>query len=359
MTAQYPQVIMNLVENPVTSRPGMAGKVAIVGAFNSEATNPILVTNLTEAYEKLGSDTSFKGCACLDDLFYGASSVLAVNITTWTGSGEQKTADKTLSTQKLSDALAKIKGEDFDMLFVAENIEDTALVIITKFLDNSFKIKYPIGFVAGLTRADETAYETTAGLVGEHCYGIITQQLSVNGTVLSIEESGAYYTGVLAGLNVGNSMTMKTIPNVDGVSPELTFEFNEETKAPISKGAKLMSAGLTTVKCQNRNTGNYIVVNSEQPNGLDLYINRVRDYVAKEFALHQFLGERSNEASLNGIKQEIERVKDKCVNTLDLLEDIVYSVQKRSASCVDIYIDSLLFAGIITEIEVYIKVEVE
>ena len=103
----------------------------------------------------------------------------------------------------------------------------------------------------------------------------------------------------------------------------------------------------------------YVVVNSEQPNGYDLYINRVRDFVVKEMSLHQFLGDRNRTATLNEIKQELDRVKDKCVNTLDLLEDIEYNVVKKSAECVDVNITKLLFAGIITEIDVYITIEVE
>ena len=47
-----------------------------------------------------------------------------------------------------------------------------------------------------------------------------------------------------------------------------------------------------------------------------------------------------------------------CVDTLDLLEDINYDVVKKDANCVDIYIDSLTFAGLITEIDIYVKVEV-
>ena len=59
------------------------------------------------------------------------------------------------------------------------------------------------------------------------------------------------------------------------------------------------------------------------------------------------------------IKQEVDRVKDLCVNTLDLLEDINYSVAKTDVDCVEVYIDSLLFAGVITTINVYVRIEVE
>lgn len=352
MTAIVPRIKIYLKENPINNRPGLAGKIAVIGAFDSEETNPVLVTGIDEAYDILGDDTSFKGVSCIDKLFFGATSLLAVNITTWTGSAGSKTADKTLTTQKLSDALAKIKGEDFDLLFIAEDITDEAIVIIDTFLSESFEMKAPAGVVMGITRATNSAYITTASKVGNWCYGIITQQFTVNGTEYTIVDSGAYYCGVLASLNVGSSMTMKQIPYVTGVSPELSFETGGTGKA-------LLEAGITTVKCQDRGNGKYIVVNSEQPNGYDLYINRVRDFVVKEFSLHQFLGERNRQATLSEIEHELASVKDRCVNTLDLLEDINYTVAKKDAQCVDIYIDSLLFAGIITMIDMYVRLEVE
>ena len=58
------------------------------------------------------------------------------------------------------------------------------------------------------------------------------------------------------------------------------------------------------------------------------------------------------------IKHELMRVKTECVN-LGLLKDIVYDVEKKDARTVDIHIQKLLFDGVITEIDVYVTVEVE
>ena len=212
-------------------------------------------------------------------------------------------------------------------------------------------MKYPAGYVAGVSRANSDAYLNTLALAGDHCYGIICGQIvTIGDEQLTIVDTGAYYCGLLAGTNVGNSMTKKVVPRVTEISPELSFE-NGGT------GTILMEAGGTTIECQNRDANRYVVVNSEQPNGLDLYINRSVDYVVKEFALHQFLGERNRPRTLSEIKQEIDRVKDKCVNTLDLLQDIEYNVNKKDANCVDVNITKLLFAGVITTINVYITLQ--
>jgi hypothetical protein len=213
-------------------------------------------------------------------------------------------------------------------------------------------MKYPAGFIGALTGASVSANVTTATAAGQHCYGLLTQQLTVNGTQLSVLNSAAYYCGLIAGLKVANTMTMKTVPNVSAVSPELSFETG-------GNGKTLLEAGITTVRCRNRNSGKYIVVNSEQPNGLDLYVNRGRDYIVKQFALHDFLGDRNRPVTLDEIKQEVDRVKSQCINILDICKDIEYHVEKKSADCVDIFLDRIVFDGLITEINLYVTVEVE
>lgn len=213
-------------------------------------------------------------------------------------------------------------------------------------------MKYPAGFIGALNGANDAADIATAALAGEHCYGLIVQQLRIDGVLRSKLLSSAYYAGLVAGMGVGNTMTMKTLPGVTRCSPELSFDTGGAGKA-------LLEAGITTVKPVNRNTGRHVVVNSEQPNGLDLYVNRVRDYVVKELALHDFLGERNNETTLNEIKQEVDRVKSECVNTLKLLKDIEFNVEKIDARTVQINISKLVFDGLITEIDVYVTVEVQ
>jgi hypothetical protein len=349
MTAKIPKIQVYLKKSAKSPGTGEAGKIACIGAFKTTATAPALYTSLDAAQTALGTDDTFDGCACLPYLFMsGATSVLAVNVST-ESSG---TWTKTVTADNLAASFAKIKGEDWDILFVAAPITDAFIALIDAYLDSTFTMKYPAGYVGALTGATDAANVTTAGAAGEHCYGLLTQQLTVNGTQLSVVNSAAYYCGLVAGMKVGNTMTMKTIPYVTAVSPELSFE-------TAGSGKTLLEAGITTVKCADRGSKRYIVVNSEQPNGLDLYVNRVRDYVVKSFALHQFLGERNRETTLNEIKQEVDRVKMETVKSLDLLRDIEYTVEKRDSQTVDINIHRLLFDGLITEIDVYVTVVVE
>jgi len=351
MTATYPKVQFFKQNNPVQLRPGIAGKVAVIGAFKNPSDTPVFCNGLDDAYAKLGNDDTYNGCAVLEDLFVGANSILAVNVTTVSGN----TVDKTLTTQKLTDALAKIKNEKFDSIFIAELLTDEFLPILTTFFDNRLLNKLPCGLFGSVTRNTLADYTTTAGLFKDYSYGIVTQQLEVNGTELSLLKTGAYWAGVVSGINVGNSMTKKQVPNVTGVTPEYVFE---TVQSGIS-GLDLMGLGYTTFECFDRENDVYLCVNSEQFNGYDLYVNRVRDYVIREMALHTYLGERNTPKTLGEVEQELDRVKNVCVKTLDLLEDIQFYITKKDAKCVDVHITKLLFAGIITEIDAYFTIEVQ
>ena len=353
MTAVIPSVHVYMDRKPINTRPGMAGKVALIGAFDSIETNPILFTGLDELQEEFGDEKkNFNGCKVAPYLFEGASSILAVNYTTKTGTGAQQTVDKELTVAKLTSCLSKIKGEDWDILFISESLSDTFLPIITEFLDECFEMKYPAGYIGALDNSSSSDNIAIAQIAGDHCYGLIHQSGGIKGTDVSLLEFTAHYCALIAGMNVGNTMTMKAVDGVTSVNPEYTFENGDSGKA-------LVEAGLTTFRCQNRDLGRYIVVNSEQPNGLDLYINRVRNYVVKEFALHDFLGNRNRTATLSEIEQEIDKIKEICVGNLDLLEDIKFEVVKKADGCVDVHINELLFAGIITRINVYITLVVE
>lgn len=349
MTAEIPSIHVYNQTTKSTNLNGMASKIAVIGAFDTLETNPKLFTSIKEAQTLFGTDATYNGCAVIEELFEGASSLLCVNITT-ESSG---TRSKAITADNLAAALAKIKGEDFDILFVADTLTDTLLAIVTEFLDDCFEMKMPAGYIAYINGSNSAANITTAALAGQHCYGLIPgQTFVVNGTSKTGLKTAAYYAGLIAGMNVGNTMTMKVVPGVTGVDPEFTFETGDSGKAYVE-------AGLTVVKCQDRHNNRYVVVNSEQPNGYDLYINRVRDYVVKQMALHQFLGERNRQATIEEIGHELAAVKDNCVDSMDLLEDINYTIEKESESCIGITIDSLLFAGIITTINVYVRLEVE
>ena len=348
MTATIPKINVYKRTAAPKSDPSLAGKVAVIGAFKTTTTTPKVYKDLTVAQEELGSDDTFNGCKVLPQLFKGVDSILAVNVSTKSGD----TWTKTIDTTNLASSLAKIKHERFDMLFIADTITDAFLPIITAFTANRMLIKLPCGYIGCVQGANASAYTTTAGLVDDYSYGLITQAFSVDDTSLDLLESAAYYCAVIAALNVGASMTSKQVPGVTALGTEYTFETSD-------LGTTLVGLGFTTFNCYDRENQVYEVVNSEQPNGYDMYINRVRDYVIRELALHDFLGDRNRTRTHGEIGQELNRVKKECINALDLLADIDYTVVKKSPKCVDVNINRLLFDDLIIDMNVYYTIEVQ
>ena len=346
-----PEVAIKPATTKMVTQPGMAGTVAIVGAFDSDETKIMAFTTLAQAQAELGADDSFMGCASLKQLFRrdgGVASVLCANITTKT----ESTTETEMTVEKLRIALSSIKGEKFDMVFVAAELTDEGIHIVKDFIDESYDLQKPIGTILPLNRDTVAKKQETAKIFETGgLYGLIDQQFTVKDNELSLVESAAYYCGVVAGSKVDQSMTMSVLPDVTAISQEYSFDENDD-------GYNLVSAGISIARCIDRANHKYVIVNSEQPSGLDLYIERTKDFIIRQIALEEYLGDKSTSNSLTAIRSTIETKKQLFVTTLKLLEDISYNVEKVSSNCVEVYLDSLKFAGVITTINVYVTVEV-
>lgn len=353
MASESKIVIHEASNIQVQQEPGMASVIAVIGAFNSTVTATTLCTSVRQAKEIFGESTAtttFKGCDAVEFLFRGASSLLVVNTTQWSDD-ETPVPSTTITNQLLTDALTQLKGEEFDILFIAEELTDPAQEIVTGFLAEEYTGKNPHGQVSQLNRSTASAYETSVSKYGDHIYYINTQQIMMNGVTLDLNKSTAYICGVIAGLNVGRSLTSKVIPEVTAITPEYTFGVGD-------LGSALLDLSIPVLKCRSRVNREYICVSSELPNKWDLYINRTRDYLVKTFALADYLGEINNNTTLTAITGECERLYKLFVEDLRLIKDLKYSVEKVSENCVDIYLDKMVFDGIITRIDVYINITV-
>ena len=328
-----------------------ASTIAVIGAFDSETT---ALTNCETAraahttFGTTGTIGDFKGTDAIDGLFYGASNILVCNITTWSGT----TAATTLTNEKLAAALAKLHNEEFDILFIADELSDTQQTTVTTWLDAEFEDKYCHGQVAQLSKNSAADYTTSVGKFNNNVYYINTQQLTVNGTALNLNMSTAFICGLIAGLDVNASLTAKIIPGVTAVSPEY-----DTTSGQL--GATLLSLNVPFIACRNRRNQTYYCVNSMLPDGYDLYINRVRDYVLNRITAETYLGEPSSETTVNGVITLMEGVRQSCGEEFGLLKNIVYHVEKTSSTTIDIVIDALVFDGVITDINIYYSIEVQ
>lgn len=336
--------------------------ICLIGGFetkldeedNTNIDKPVFYETLEDAEADLydGSETTTPDAnLALRQIFHEqVSGVLVVNISTFTGS-TTKTWSRDVTEQKLKDALASVADINFDLLYVASELSDTLLTAIKDDTDDRFEAKKPYGYIGVGTRNSTTAYNTTAGKMGDNCYAFLTQPLEVNDTALSLVESGAYLTNLIARLPVGNSLTAKVLDEVTDIGEVTGLNQADDYTA-------LVHAGFFVVRLIDALNKTFECVNSATANGLDLYINRVRDYIVNDFALREYLGERNNQATISGIEMECNRLLNKFRSDLGLVENITYAVERASPECVNIILNTIEFSGVITEIDVFITIEV-
>lgn len=157
---------------------------------------------------------------------------------------------------------------------------------------------------------------------------------------------------------MGNSLTAKVLNDVTSIGTSYTFTTADDG-TPIDLGAKLVGYGFFVVRLIDALNNTYEVVNSANPNGLDLYIGRVTDYIVNDFALREFLGDKNINPTHDLIKMECNRLYTKFCKNLRLIEGINYTVEKEGPKKVNVIINELLFADIITKINLSIAIKVE
>lgn len=356
-----PAVTVQKGTSSYVQQPGKTGRIAVIGAFDKDGctvTSGTVTglklenyTSLSKLQLELGDGSkNFLGCKALPYLWHkngGVSSVTVANITS------DSKAQTEITTAKLAKALELLMDEQFDILFVCAELDDTALETIVDFRADKLTKQSPIGFVAPLSRTSTSDIIDSAALFADGgAYGLLAQKLLYKDSELTLVNSAAYYCSLLCDKKLDQSFTNKVLPDITGVNTEYTFEDGDD-------GYDLVEAGVTIFKIKDRINKKVVVVNSITPSGLDVCIERTVDYIIKDIYFDDFLGDRNTKKTLTAIESAMETKKKEYIASLELVEGLEYTVEKESSECVNIYIDSLIFAGVITKIGVYINVEVE
>ena len=352
MTNKIPIIkVTSEIKRINTANPYIKDVVCLIGGFETteKANEVFFAETLADAEAVYGSDVTIDANAALKQVFRREiSGAIIVNITTLKG---ENTYERNITANKLDTALKALNDIEFDTLYLLEDSADANIEALATFAAARFEAKKPFTSVITCTRASKAAYTTTIGKVGDYAIAVLTQPLEVNGTELSLVESGAYLLNTIVRMNVGQSLTAKVLEEVTDV---LTV-YDESTTVKLSE---MVGMGYFVVRSINPLEGTYEVVNSANANGLDMYMTRVLTYIVNEFALRRYLGERNNTATLSGISMECNRLLTMFRDDLQLVENITYAVSKRDAETVDVILNTIEFSGIITEIDVAITIEV-
>ncbi len=357
--AIIPKITVTQVDNVPKGSPGIAGKVAVVAEFSKSLTKPVSVNTYANALDVATSATvtssSPIGDQVLEPLFRGgATDVILVDISPSSAGSPTGTEIVTAATNL---------EENYDILLIPYVLTDANLTSIKNYIDDRFEASHPVGLIAPCTRSAAADYVTTAAIFADGgTFGLITQQFTVNNTQLAVALSAAYYCGLVAERRVDASFTMKVLDGVEAVTSELTFAQSSDM------GYKLVEAGYPVAKCLNRAEKTFVIVNSRLPHTvtttdgasvqLDLYMERTINYIINLFNLEEFLGEKNNAITLDAIEQRLARVKHECIDTLGLIEDIKYSVEKVNRDCIRANIEEIVFDGVVTEIDANVTYDV-
>ena len=351
MTNKIPKIeVKSQIKRIDNGSPYIKDVVCIIGGFETDEKSGevFFADTLAKAETELGDDTTVPANAALKQVFRrDISGAVIVNVTT-ESSG---TYSRDVTNAKLKTALKALNDIEFDLLYVIEDSANDNLEEVATFAAARFEDKKPFTWICTCTRSGKSAYETTIGKVGDYCIAALTQPLEVEGTDLSLVESGGYLLNTIARLSVANSLTAKVLDEVTDVNTV----YDESTTPKLSE---LVGMGYFVVRNINPLEGTFEVVNSANANGLDMYITRVLAYVVNEFALRKYLGERNNAPTLSGINMECNRLLTMFRDDLQLVEGITYAVEKKNNDTVDVILNTIQFSGIITEIDVSITVEV-
>lgn len=320
---------------------------------------------------------------------------------------------------KLDIALSKLKGEEFDSLIFAydlnantheatgtydEDGRDEGLVTILEklkqFTHDNYTVKNPFGLYLGLdippsdTESAVTVAPATVGgsvvdsvvdtnrskvidrklaekyadifsdpihnahsLYAMVCMGIKT---SLRDYTLSTVETAAYLCGVESGLPVDTIMGQRELPYVTGVEEELNYDpYYKDANDVQNDGIYLLASGITCFECINRTNNTWAIVNSEQPCGYDISHLRTSAFIIKQIALTPFLCNLNYDVTRESVDSVIASIKDKYVERFPGVISIEHHIEeKRNPKCIEIYL-YINFYGIIIDEIVYVAMGVE
>ena len=358
MTNSIPEItVKQEVKKITTTNPNLRDVVCLIGGFETEENylTPVFYETLEGAEADLydGSESTLPDAnKVLRQIFReNISGVLVVNVAVKSGSSAPYTWARTVTKTKLENSLAAVADLEFDLLYVAEELTDELITVIDTDAKAKFEAKKPYGYIGAGTRNNATAYTTTAAKLGDFCYAFLTQPLTIGTDDLSLLESGAWLTNYIARLPVQNSLTAKRLDEVNGVGTAYTFVEGD-------LGATLVGLGYFVIRQLNPKDNVFECVNSACANELDLYINRCRDYIINDFSLRKFLGEHNTAPSIDAVKMECNAILTKFRDQLKAVENITYAVEKVNSKKIKVILNSIDFADIITDIEVFVTIRV-
>jgi len=383
-----PHVEVYDVPATVSTTYGVAGKVAVIGAFPSATFSIGVFTSLESAIAEILDGTDYKDPSDVDPAhasktdvpatykaYYalpyaftsnrsngGAESVLIVN-TQYGASSLSPTTDNTT----LLAATKVLADEDFDILSVAEPIvigvtsNDSTILnpmfsTLKTFVNTQFKDQKPFGLITGvdMTNATTSLMTDFKNMFNDKgIYKAVTTKVKLNGanTSLPIEASGLWHAAYTAGKDVGYSETAKLYEGTIGENSKDVYP----SSASVNY-ANMREKGFHTTRFRNRRLQTVECTSGLTPAGYDMKVERVKNYIIKRLTVANYLGLDHTRRTLEDVISLFEYEKGLAVD-MGYIFDMEYdfeSVDSQTLKAqIKLYIPEIIR---VVELDVALKV---
>lgn len=304
------------------------------------------IEDSTAVYNKFKNQSSVIEKVTAGDLTKTLKDVAASPFTGGTETTEPSTSD-------LTEALVEIQEESFDILVFTDLIEESFIPSVDQYCQDRFDADKASGYVICMNIDNTVTQARTLAMTNDSLFllGLLYQTFIIGTTELNEAETAARYAGYVAGMNVSESPTNKTISDVTGL--------NKTFKSGSSEEKALVESGLTLFKLKNRENNKYSVLSaittSQETDDLGKKINElvtartllfvtnymdVTDYPGATRSVGALIGlatQRKNNLIDDDIVQEMEISLDKSTEESQVLlmdiavkvQDVVKHVHKR------------------------------
>lgn len=207
------------------------------------------LADATAVYNKIKSHSSVIERITVGDLTKTLKDVAASPFT-----GGTETATPT--TSDLSEALVEIQNEAFDILVFTDLLDEAYIPTVEQYLQDRFEADNASGTIIAMDKDNTVSQARTLALANDSLFILgLTYQTFIIGTIeLNEAETAARYAGYVAGMNVSESPTNKTISDVTGL--------NQTFQPGSTDEYALADAGVTVFKLKNRKNSKYAVLSA-------------------------------------------------------------------------------------------------
>lgn len=182
--------------------------------------------------------------------------------------------------------------------------------------------------------------------------GLFYQGGTINGEKVDAMQVAAHICGWLAGMNVSEDLTYRTIPGLTSINKEVYFGKGDE-------GTLINNLGIQVIRPKDRLAKTFYVNNSVMPTGW--HTNHVRSviYLLKQYEFEAGLGINNITSNIEAFQTSLETVSKSVMQNVEVIRSVtIGDIEVLNHYHIYVPIDIVL-AGVVTKISVGVSMELD